>query len=154
MISLPDSVKKTTVYNFSEIQYIFIEHDNSEETKKSMSWTHGSTLELLHCYNIHKDKIGTMAIRNQKKMWELIANDLKSKNVNVTPSHCENKWRVMERNYKKFIDNNKKTGRGRCEFTYAEEMAEILGKKKMSFPNCCCHQKLWYTCPLYLQLLR
>ena len=34
--------------------------------------------------------------------------------------------------YKKYIDNNSKTGRGRKEFEYAEEMHKILGKKNIA----------------------
>ncbi|CAH1955252.1 unnamed protein product [Acanthoscelides obtectus] len=36
--------------------------------------------------------------------------------------------------FKKYVDNNNKTGRGRREFEYAEAMADILGKKRNIHP--------------------
>ena len=46
-----------------------------------------------------------------------------------------NRWRVVERNYKKFVDNNNQTGRGRKFFEYTEEMEKICGKKKNLHPE-------------------
>ncbi|KAI4471416.1 myb/sant-like dna-binding domain [Holotrichia oblita] len=48
----------------------------------------------------------------------------------ITASNCENRWKHLERMYKKYIDNNKQTGRGRRDFEYAEVMDDILGHKK------------------------
>lgn len=53
----------------------------------------------------------------------------------VSPANCENRWRVLERNFKKYIDNNNKTGRGRKDFVFADEMNDILGKKNNVFPE-------------------
>lgn len=64
-------------------------------------------------------------------MWELIAEEFRvTHGIRCTPSNCENRWRVLERNFKKYIDNSNKTGRGRKDFEYADEMNEVLGKKK------------------------
>lgn len=52
----------------------------------------------------------------------------------VTGTHCENKWKVLERSYKKFIDNSKLTGRERKVFEYADIMHSILEKKKNIHP--------------------
>lgn len=46
-----------------------------------------------------------------------------------------NRWRVIDRNYKKFVDNKKKTGRGKKMFEYVTEMEEIFGKKKSVHPD-------------------
>lgn len=52
--------------------------------------------------------------------------------THLTPGHCENHWRVLERAYKKHIDNQNKTGRGKKYFEFVEEMDEILkGKKRL-----------------------
>lgn len=45
--------------------------------------------------------------------------------------NCENPWSVLVRAYKKYIDNNKKTGRSRKDFEYSDVMLEILGNKKI-----------------------
>nr|CAI5837042.1 unnamed protein product [Callosobruchus analis] len=47
----------------------------------------------------------------------------------VAPSNCENRWRVLERNYKRFIDNQNQTGGGRMFFEFSKEMESLLGKK-------------------------
>lgn len=51
------------------------------------------------------------------------------------PSKCENKFKVLERNYKKNKDNNNKTGRGRRVFEFENEMDEIFERKKNVNPT-------------------
>lgn len=69
-------------------------------------------------------------------MWVKIASDLRKKlNVNVTDANCINRWKVIERNYKKFVENEKSTGRGRKYFEYVHEMEAILGRKKSIHPE-------------------
>ena len=81
-------------------------------------------------YKKYRNKVGGMEIKNLKKMWEVIATDInKSHNFNVSAAHCENRWRVVERSYKKFIDNNKQTGRGRKVFEYETVLNEIFTQK-------------------------
>ncbi|KAL1488143.1 hypothetical protein ABEB36_015101 [Hypothenemus hampei] len=99
------------------------------------TWNHNDTLKLLDNFKKHRSKVGSLEIRNLKKLFEIISLELhKIHNIDVSPSNVENRWRVLERNYKKFVDNNKKTGRGRVTFDYAKEMEEILGKKKNIHP--------------------
>ncbi|CAH1993501.1 unnamed protein product, partial [Acanthoscelides obtectus] len=63
--------------------------------------------------------------------YEEIAKELRQKtNQNITGSNCENRWNHLERIFKKYVDNNNNTGRGRREFEYAEAMEDILGKKR------------------------
>lgn len=82
--------------------------------------------------------MGTFEIRNLTKLWELIATQNSSTfNSNFTPSQVENRWRVLKENYKKVIDNNNKTGRGRKSFKYEKEMNEIYGKKEIFILNFC-----------------
>lgn len=83
---------------------------------------------MIDTYAELKPKLGTHAIKNMKRLWELIAEKM---NGPVTPAQCENKWRILERAYKKYIDNQKSTGRARKFFEYAEEMDLIFKGKKM-----------------------
>lgn len=39
------------------------------------------------------------------------------------------KWGVIEKSYKKYIDDPNKTGKGRKHFEQAKEMDEFFGKK-------------------------
>lgn len=107
-----------------------------ENDNKNVTWTHANTLILINLYKeLHKE-VGTFKIRNIKKLWEVISQELNRKyNIVMTPANCENKWRVLVRNYKKFIDNNKQTGAGRRYFEYSHEMEDVLGKKKNIQPS-------------------
>lgn len=86
---------------------------------------------FLDLYKYYRPQVGSLKIKNIKKMFEEIAKELRYKTKqNITTSHCENRWKHLERMYKKYIDNNNKTGRGRKDFEYSEIMDEILGKKR------------------------
>lgn len=63
-------------------------------------------------------------------MWEVIAGCINQKlKINVSASNCENKWRVFDREYKKYVDNKNKTGGGQKFFEFTDEMDEIFRKK-------------------------
>lgn len=115
-------------------EYLIIPTVSSEDSK--IYWTTQNTKILLDLYKLFRKQVGTMKIRNFKKMWETISHEMKQKHqINVTPGHCENRWRVLERNFKKYVDDSKKTGMGRKHFEYREEMYDILGKKKTVCPQ-------------------
>ncbi|CAG9770073.1 unnamed protein product [Ceutorhynchus assimilis] len=110
---------------------------NNDEINNNMEykWSVNNTKLLIDFYSKYRNKVGTLQIRSLKKLWEIIAEELRKLRINVTPNNCLNRWRVLERNYKKFIDNNSKTGRGRQYFEYASEMEEVLGKKRNVHPE-------------------
>ncbi|KAL1489261.1 hypothetical protein ABEB36_014194 [Hypothenemus hampei] len=62
-----------------------------------------------------------MAIKIFKALWQvfLIASEI---------------WKVLERNYKKWIENKNSTGRGRKTFKFSDDLEEIYGKKKNVYP--------------------
>ncbi|KAI4456758.1 myb/sant-like dna-binding domain [Holotrichia oblita] len=71
-----------------------------------------------------------------KKLWELLAEEISTQTErHFSPQHCENRWRVLNRNYKKYIDNKNKTGSGRRYFEFAEEMGELFGNKTNIYPE-------------------
>ncbi|XP_074038224.1 uncharacterized protein [Leptinotarsa decemlineata] len=99
-------------------------------------WSKDHSLILIDCYKMFRHKVGGMEIRNLKKMWEIIANYIYHKyKLKYSAGNCENRWRVLERNYKKYIENNSKTGRGRRYFEFAEEMDAIFQKKRSINPE-------------------
>lgn len=106
------------------------------QPREDIKWTENYTKLLISLYGKYKAKVGTMKIKTIKQMWKVIAEELQeSLNITVTPSSFENRWKVVDRNYKKYIDNNTSTGRGRKFFEYANEMQELLGEKKNVFPT-------------------
>ncbi|CAH1107435.1 unnamed protein product [Psylliodes chrysocephalus] len=69
-------------------------------------------------------------------MWKLIAHEISNLyKITIGPEKCENKWKVVDRSYKKFVDNNRKTGRGRKKFEFEAELDIIYGKKENIMPR-------------------
>lgn len=98
-------------------------------------WTSNNTKILIDYYKEYKSKIGTMAIKNYKVMWEKIAHEMSNKLGNkILAKNCENRWKVLERNYKKYVENKNSTGRGRKIFEFSQEMDDIYEKKKNIHP--------------------
>lgn len=94
-------------------------------------WPNNQTKVLLDLYQKYRPQVGTQDIRTLKKLWEILAHELnRLLETNVTASHTENRWRVLERAYKKYVDNQNKTGQGKKYFEYAEEMDQIFKSKK------------------------
>lgn len=79
-----------------------------------------------------------MKIKNIKSMWNIIAAEISIiLSSNISYKNCENRWKVLDRNYKKWVDNQNSTGRGRKFFEFAEEMNSVYGKKKSVHPELC-----------------
>lgn len=92
-------------------------------------FTHEKILTLINLYQTYKKLVGR-EIKSIKKMWEKIAQEFSNRyKITVTSSKCENKFKVLERQYKNVKDNNNKTGRGRRDFPYEDEFDKIFGKK-------------------------
>ncbi|KAL1489602.1 hypothetical protein ABEB36_013551 [Hypothenemus hampei] len=109
---------------------------NSNKEETNPHWTKDHSLILIDCYKLFRSKVGGIDIKNLKKMWEVIARYILEKhNLQYTPANCENRWRVLERNYKKYIENNSQTGRGRKYFEFAEQMDTIFNKKRNVNPE-------------------
>ena len=65
----------------------------------------------------YRPNVGTLEINNML-------------HTNYNATHVENKWKVIERSHKRFIDNQTKTERGKNYFEYKEENDAILKKKQ------------------------
>lgn len=108
----------------------------TDKSNENLHWTRDHTLILIDCYKMFRDKVGGMKMKSLKKMWEVIAAYIQEKyNIKYNAQHCENRWRVLERNYKKYIENNSKTGRGRRYFEFSKEMDDIFKMKRNIHPE-------------------
>ncbi|KAJ8913773.1 hypothetical protein NQ315_002679 [Exocentrus adspersus] len=98
-------------------------------------WSVMETKLLIDLYEQYKKKVGTLEIKTIKQMWQRISEKLSEiLNTIVTPANCENRWRVLDRNYKKYVDDQKSTGQSRKYFEYAQEMERLFGNKKSIHP--------------------
>lgn len=84
---------------------------NYSNSTPEFKWSVNETKMLIDMYKKYKNKVGTFQIKNQKMLWEKIAEELRKLGLRITVNNCLNRWRVVERNYKKFVDNQNKTGR-------------------------------------------
>ncbi|KAJ8960689.1 hypothetical protein NQ314_006035 [Rhamnusium bicolor] len=119
------------------LEYVILPVGSSnEDSHDSYRWTHGYTLVFLDLYETYRKQVGTLRVKSFKKMFEEISKEIKIKTEkNITPTNCENRWKVLERAYKKYILNINTTGSARKEFEYADVMHNILGKKKNIHPE-------------------
>nr|CAI5827135.1 unnamed protein product [Callosobruchus analis] len=78
--------------------------------KTERKWSHYETKLLIDFYKLHVNKLGTFGVKNQKALFELISNECQKINIIVAPSNCLNRWKVLERNYKQFVDDPNQTG--------------------------------------------
>ncbi|KAF5274609.1 hypothetical protein FQA39_LY07221 [Lamprigera yunnana] len=98
-------------------------------------WLANATKSLIDLYNKYRSKVGCMKTKNFKATWDVIGKELSNLlNTEISPKNCENRWKVLDRNYKKWIDNKNSTGRGRKLFEFSKEMDDIYGKKRSINP--------------------
>ncbi|XP_072395528.1 uncharacterized protein [Diabrotica undecimpunctata] len=93
-------------------------------------WSVNQTKQIIDFYSKYRKLVGTFQIKNVKMLWQRIAEELCKINILVTSNNCHNRWKVLERNYKNFVDDQKETDRSRKFFEYQLEMEAIFGKKK------------------------
>ncbi|KAL1489252.1 hypothetical protein ABEB36_014185 [Hypothenemus hampei] len=141
-------MNKTHVFNLTiRVQFMSksLEHlqefiilndgDVQEEVPSSSaqySWTTNGTKILIDLYQKYVKEVGKLKMKNLKSMWSQIAIEISTLlGTNITAKHCENRWKVLDRNYKKWLDNQSATGRGRKIFEFADEMNNVYGKKKI-----------------------
>lgn len=111
-------------------------------------WNVNNSKMLIDLYGKYKDKVGSLKIKNLKKMWEIISEEMSLiYEMKIHPNNCENRWRVLERNYKKYFENKNGTGRGKKYFEFSEEMDKLFAHKKMSI------QKFYFPLKMFMILL-
>lgn len=82
------------------------------------SWNDANMKLFLSLYKEMKGLVGSRKLKNFKEMWKHISNEMKNSGYDVTAIQVENKWKTLERQYKKVICNNNQTGRGRITCSY------------------------------------
>ncbi|XP_071051763.1 uncharacterized protein [Onthophagus taurus] len=99
-------------------------------------WSVNETKILLDYYYTMKRKVGTEEIKNIKELWKKVSEKVREgTNSRMNEQHCQNRWKVVERTYKKYIDNERSPGRGKKYYDYIEEMEKIFGKKRAVNPK-------------------
>ncbi|KAL1489285.1 hypothetical protein ABEB36_014212 [Hypothenemus hampei] len=116
-------------------ELIIIQNDDlvqDEHNNGQFSWTSNQTKLLLDLYKKYIKQLGTLKMKSLKTMWAQIAVEISTiLDITITAKNCENRFKVLDRNYKKFVDNQSGTGRGRKVFEFANEMIDLYEKKKL-----------------------
>lgn len=117
-------------------EFIVLKPGNTLAHQDECRWNVNNSKTLIDLYDKYKDKVGSFKIKNLKQMWSIISEEMSLINkMKITPNNCENRWRVLERNYKKYIENKNGTGRGKKYFEFSEEMDQLFKHKKNVHPE-------------------
>ncbi|XP_067216844.1 uncharacterized protein [Linepithema humile] len=117
-----DDLKTTDVSNQENQQ------PNIARNLETFSWNDANTKLFLSLYKEMKELVAYRKIKSFKEMWKRITDEMKNSGYDVTATQVENKWKTLERQYKKVISNNNQTGKGRITCSYQAELTEILSK--------------------------
>ncbi|XP_077496097.1 uncharacterized protein LOC144106992 [Amblyomma americanum] len=91
---------------------------SSDSAQTDELWPKQKTLLLIQLYKEFKESPGRR-LKTKKQMWEMLAAKITEVfGGNLTPSQIENKWRTLERGYKRVREHNSRSGNDRrsCEF--------------------------------------
>ncbi|KAJ8929174.1 hypothetical protein NQ314_018157 [Rhamnusium bicolor] len=126
------------------LEYVILPVGSSnEDSHDSYRWTHGDTLVFLDLYETYRKQVGTLRVKSFKKMFEEISKEIKIKTgKNITPTNCENRWKVLERAYKKYILNINTTGSARKEFDMRMLCTKFWERRKISIRKYCYRVRL------------
>ncbi|XP_071639359.1 uncharacterized protein [Temnothorax longispinosus] len=104
-----------------------IENDtNVSNIDSNDKWTHNATLLLILSYKENSHMLGKGP---HKKMWNIISQRMKEKQLNFTATQCYNKMDTLKRRYRQITDHNAQSGNDRKEWIYLEPLDEIFFDK-------------------------
>lgn len=124
-------------FSISELnEFIILNSGVTTAVQEECRWSIHNSKTLIDLYNKYREKVGTMKIRSLKQMWAIISEEMsQTYKMKINPNNCENRWHVLERNYKKYVENKNSTGRGKKYFEFSEEMDQIFAHKKNVHPE-------------------
>ncbi|KYN06227.1 PREDICTED: uncharacterized protein LOC108783174 [Cyphomyrmex costatus] len=106
-------------------------HNDHSDNVGAFKWSHEATLLLIEEYNLRQQDF-TSGIMSQKKLWSLIADQLKQHEYNVTGLQCLSKFSGLKRTYNSIKESN---NRHRSKpWPYFSHMDELLQPKSCTSP--------------------
>ncbi|XP_073827787.1 uncharacterized protein [Musca autumnalis] len=118
-------------------EYEFIDFERGAfQSPGKQTWLEAPIRLMLTLLEDLMPKVGKSAyLKNEKKLWQIISENLEQNGYLFSPEQVEGKFRAMERQYKKCKLNNSQTGRNRLSCPYETELENILGNKKSINPD-------------------
>ncbi|KAK4884873.1 hypothetical protein RN001_001144 [Aquatica leii] len=107
--------------------------DNDATETTTHNWSDSEIKLLLSLYSDYKKDFEGKKFTN-KSLWLKIALQMNKDGYNLTWEQCDNKFKNLKKAYKKVIDNNSKTGRGRMSFKFFDLMDSLFSKNPEIHP--------------------
>lgn len=86
-----------------------------------------STMCLIDCFDLYKDKFMKAATGEKVLIWEKISGDMAQKGFNYSPRACDNKWRTLKNRYNKNkIRMRSSKGNSRVVWVYYNKIDSIF----------------------------
>ncbi|XP_015378308.1 PREDICTED: trihelix transcription factor GT-2-like [Diuraphis noxia] len=115
-----------------------VNNDISVEEDKDRTWSVESTKFLIALRVSYSAQFLSAKKKGKKsKLWELISNEMAEKGYSFSPKVCDEKWRRLSAQHRKYYDLSKKSGNNAVKWQYYKLMDEAiipLGKKQSISP--------------------
>ncbi|KYN03160.1 PREDICTED: uncharacterized protein LOC108773631 [Cyphomyrmex costatus] len=89
-------------------------------------WCDASTKIFLKEYKLKKELVKHRKLKNMKRAYQEIANNLVENGFSVSPLQVENRYKTLKRAYKNMITHNRRSGRGKYICSYEDDLVEIF----------------------------
>ncbi|XP_054923409.2 uncharacterized protein [Dermacentor andersoni] len=101
------------------------------ESDTTELWSESRTRFLISDYKEKKALLGKKGgFRTKKALWQALANAINKRfHCNVSPIQAENKWKSLERAYKRAKTKNNSSGHSRVNCSHEEELGEVLERE-------------------------
>lgn len=99
------------------------------ETQINANWNDQQTKMLISLYSQNHNLIGkgtNKKFKTKKEMWDYITDNINAKfSANFLTMQTENRWKTVDRAYKRTKIYNNKSGNDRRNFAYEEDFQEL-----------------------------
>ncbi|XP_018304175.1 uncharacterized protein [Mycetomoellerius zeteki] len=89
-------------------------------------WCDASTKIFLKEYKLKKELVKHRKLKNMKRAYQEIANNLMENGFSVSPLQVENRYKTLKRAYKNMVTHNRRSGRGKYICSYEDDLVEIF----------------------------
>lgn len=114
-----DSENEKLVDKFKEDKGI-ITPTTSKGGNAIFPWCDASTKIFLKEYKVKKELVRNRKLKNMKKAYQEIANNLMENGFSVSPLQVENRYKTLKRAYKNMMIHNRRNGRGKYICSYEQ----------------------------------
>ncbi|CAG9856063.1 unnamed protein product [Phyllotreta striolata] len=107
------------------------EFDEPANEEREEYFNRERTLKLIELFKIYRPSNEANDVRTMKEMWEIMSREMSALyQIHFTPAKCENRYKVLERNYKKIVKTLDKGEQPKKMFPFFAEFQAISRHKK------------------------